>query len=457
MRKRAVVLGGGMGGLIAARALASSHEVTIVERDVLPAGPADRKGSPQARHAHILLGRGCATLESLFPGILAELRERGAVSVRVGRTVGYLAPTGWSPPFSPTVELLGCSRDFLESVVRERVRRHGGITFFDGHDVTDLVGDARRITGCRVVTRDASKRESTLEADLIVDATGRGSQLPKWLAARGVVLGPDVIVDAKVVYASAVIDAPSLPCGWNTLFVLASPPDELRGGAIFPIEGGRALATLIGMGGQVPPTTEREWRTFVRTSRSEVLDDALASVAVHGPIVLSRSTNNRLRPFERAHMPAGLVAVADSVAAFNPIYGQGMTVGALGALALADEIARGGDFERRARARIGKIAQDAFRMAAGTDRRVPGIAGTPLSALDRAFHRYVDAVFEVCGERADIAHDVTRVLHLLDSPARLFAPRLASLALPRAIRGPRDAGVALPSAWRALGDAPPTT
>ena len=454
-KRRAIVLGGGMGGLVAARALAASHDVTVIERDSLATIADARKGTPQARHAHILLGRGRALFGELFPGIHDELRARGAVSVRVGRTVGYLSPSGWSPPFSPTVELDGCSRDLLESVVRERVRARPEISVLDGHVALDLIGDARRITGLRVAPRDEPTRARAIEADLVVDASGRGSPLPKWLAARGCTLRDDEIVDAKVVYASAITELPKMPCGWNCMFVLAAPPDVLRGGAIFPIEGGRALTTLIGMGGDVPTDDEAAWRRFVRTRRSALIDDILGTLPLESPIVVSRSTNNRLRPYDRARLPAGLVPIGDSVAAFNPIYGQGMTVATIEAVALAEEIARGDGFEVRAVRRIGKIAREAFRMAAGTDRRVPGVAGAGLSPMDRAFNRYLDAVFDVCADRSDIAHDVTRVLHLLDPPTRLFAPGLVRLALPRTLRAPRDRGPDLPRAWRDLEPSEP--
>ncbi len=442
-----------MGGLLAARALARSFDVTLVERDALDAEPGARKGIPQARHAHILLARGREVIETLFPGIGDELRARGAVPVAIGSTVGYLTPFGWSPPFSPGVELVGCSRDLLEAATRARVRAHPAIEVLDETDALGLVGDRRRIRGVRISARSGSGTsgaERTLEADLVVDATGRGSPLPRWLDGLGVKVPADTVVDAKAVYASAIIETPVLPCGWNVLFVLAAPPGVLRGGALFPIEGGKSLMTLIGMGGEVPPTSETEWRAYVRTPRSQLLDDVLAKVKLVSPIIGSRSTSNRFRPYHRGTLPDGLVAIADSVTAFNPIYGQGMTIAALQAVALAEEADRGTGLERRARARIARIGQEGFRMAVGADRRVPGVTGK-LPIAERAFNRYLDALFSVCPESPSATRSLTRVMHMLEPAARLFSPANFRLALPQALRGvPPERSPELSAAWRAI-------
>ncbi|MBY0514840.1 MAG: hypothetical protein K2P78_13115, partial [Gemmataceae bacterium] len=77
--RHAVVIGGSMAGLLAARAAANHFDrVTVLERDRLPDGPEARKGTPQARHIHVLLTAGRRALEGLFPGLMAELVAAGA-------------------------------------------------------------------------------------------------------------------------------------------------------------------------------------------------------------------------------------------------------------------------------------------------------------------------------------------------------------------------------------------
>src|SRR5690606_17701603 len=92
----AIVIGGSMAGLCAARALAGHvGRVTIVERDRLPTDPGERKGLPQARHVHILLAQGQRVLEQLFPGLTAELTEHGALLLDWTAESMTRFATGW--------------------------------------------------------------------------------------------------------------------------------------------------------------------------------------------------------------------------------------------------------------------------------------------------------------------------------------------------------------------------
>jgi 2-polyprenyl-6-methoxyphenol hydroxylase-like FAD-dependent oxidoreductase len=78
--KQAVVVGAGMGGLTAARALADYFErVVVLERDTLPTDAAHRVGTPQSKHVHALLGGGQRALGDLFPGFEGDLARAGAV------------------------------------------------------------------------------------------------------------------------------------------------------------------------------------------------------------------------------------------------------------------------------------------------------------------------------------------------------------------------------------------
>src|SRR5271154_2038324 len=82
--KHAIVIGAGMGGLMAARALADHYdEVTIFERDALPDSPEPRKGVPQGRHSHGLLARGREILEQLFPGFTEQIVNQGAMTADI--------------------------------------------------------------------------------------------------------------------------------------------------------------------------------------------------------------------------------------------------------------------------------------------------------------------------------------------------------------------------------------
>ena len=203
----AVVLGASMGGLTAARVLADAYgRVTVVDRDLLPAPGVQRRGVPQGRHAHGLLARGREALEELFPGLTDELVARGALYGDIqlhGRWYNEgvrlrQAPSG--------LNSLSVSRPLLEGHVRRRLAAFPNVSIVDGCDVAGLVAtpDRRRVTGVRMLRRGAGGPGQVLEADLVVDATGRGSRSPAWLAALGYEPPEQEAVRPRIAYASAV-------------------------------------------------------------------------------------------------------------------------------------------------------------------------------------------------------------------------------------------------------------
>ncbi|MDT5085471.1 MAG: hypothetical protein QOJ61_2514 [Mycobacterium sp.] len=185
---RAVVLGAGMSGLLSARVLSDFYEsVTVLERDQLPDQPRHRKGVPQGRHLHQFLTRGTQVLGELFPGILDELVDAGAVIndpsriyTRFGRY--ELSSTGTLAD-PQALRYYQASRPFMEFHVRRRVGALGNVTFLDGHQVVDLVTTADAVTGVRTTNCDTGVA-TILDADLVVDATGRASRTPDFLQRR---------------------------------------------------------------------------------------------------------------------------------------------------------------------------------------------------------------------------------------------------------------------------------
>jgi 2-polyprenyl-6-methoxyphenol hydroxylase-like FAD-dependent oxidoreductase len=176
-----------MAGLLAARALTDAYaQVTVIDRDQLPEAGTHRRGVPHGRHVHALLARGQQALEELLPGLTAELVAHGAPAGDVlGNGRWYLgghrlrqAPTG--------LVALCASRPFLEGHVRARVRALPSRRLLDRCQVVGLAStpDGRRVTGVRVLRR-AGGAEEVFGADLVVDATGRGSRTPIWLEALG--------------------------------------------------------------------------------------------------------------------------------------------------------------------------------------------------------------------------------------------------------------------------------
>src|SRR5579862_9634468 len=135
-----VVIGGGIGGMCAARVLSDHFErVTLIERDDLPEGAAHRKGVPQSRHPHGLLDRGRNELNALFPGLDASLHERGGLDLDTGFELATLNPEGWATRRRTGHQMLFASRLLIESVIRDRIKSDPRITVVEGTEVTALV------------------------------------------------------------------------------------------------------------------------------------------------------------------------------------------------------------------------------------------------------------------------------------------------------------------------------
>jgi flavin-dependent dehydrogenase len=253
----AAVIGGGMSGILAARAL-SDHfaEVTVIERDQLPDQPDFRKGVPQARHLHTFWAGGLGAAEQLLPGIEADLLAAGACPVRFPTDIRWLTPVDrWMGRFPATQRLASASRILIEWVVRRRVEQTPGIRFVAGHEVRSLRLDRRGDVSGLEVRRRGDGSVFELPADMVVDASGRGSSLPDWLEALDRNRPQESTVDAFLGYASRTYAIPDgFSADWKSTYIQASPPRDSRGGIVMPIEGNRWIVTLLGGGRDYPPT-----------------------------------------------------------------------------------------------------------------------------------------------------------------------------------------------------------
>lgn len=368
---RAVVLGGGFAGVLAAAALAGvpgapgvAGEVVVIEGDRYPAAPGPRRGLPQAHHSHVLVAGGARALAELLPGTLEELAALGARRIGLPGDALILTAEGWFRRLDTAAYLVSCSRGLLDHVIRPRALASGTITVRQGVTVTGLTGDAHRVTGVRVEGRG---REEVIHADLVVDATGRRSGAPRWLAELGVGEIPEQSVSSGLAYATRVYRAPDgLDAGMPAVMLhpRPSPGEPGRGATVYPIEGGRWIVTLTGTEGGRPPADERGFEEFARALHDPIVAELMAAATPLGRVRPYHDTANRRRFFERASVPDGFVAVGDAVVAVNPIYSHGMSVAVLSALAIRSELARSGlDCARVLRAAVAEVAETSWRMA----------------------------------------------------------------------------------------------
>jgi 2-polyprenyl-6-methoxyphenol hydroxylase-like FAD-dependent oxidoreductase len=433
-RARTLVIGGGVAGLVSAQTLSGCFgAVTLIERDRLQEVAGPRRGIPQAPHQHLLLARGRMALEALFPGLEEEILAAGTRPLDVAEELAWLTPAGWAPRFRSGITILPCRRDLLEWRLRERVRRNPAIDILDGHEVVgllcDAAGDVVGVQARAAERRQAAGRE--IRADLVVDASGRGSRLPRWLEGIGVTVPQETVVDAHVVYTSRLFDGlPALPSGLRGAFIQAAPPAFTRGAAMLPVEGERTLVTLISRGGEDPPSDEAGFLTFAETLRSTLISEAIAGLRPLSPIATSRATRNRRHSYERVRAwPDGLVALGDAVCAFNPVYGQGMTCAILGAAALGALLSeRQGcsiGLGRRFQRRLAHIIDAPWLVDTALDRRVSGASGPSPGPRMRARQAYLSRVGRLGTRRRDVRLASLRVAHMLSGPRSLLRPGIA--------------------------------
>nr|WP_245830259.1 FAD-binding protein [Mycobacterium numidiamassiliense] len=424
----AVVLGASMAGLLAARSLSEFFEtVTVVERDPLPTCPAARRGVPQGRHLHGLLPRGAHVLEELFPGILDQLVEDGAhyVDGRDLSQVHYeagghvLVRAGSAPSFTAFL----ATRPFLEEHVRARVRGIANVTLLDDHDVVELIAtsDWHRVTGVQAVNR-RTRDDVRLSADLVVDATGRGSRAPMWLNAFGYESPREDHVVVQLTYVSQLLRIPpGVLHEWG--FVVGAVPGRPRGLGILRSENDTSILTVFGIAGHEPHPDLISMCEFVEDCAPPHLLAAVRAAEPIGETTRHRQPSSRWRRYDKMRrFPEGLLVIGDAICSFNPIYGQGMTVAALEALALRRCLSNGTRDLAQRFFRLAAIPiRQAWELSANPDLSLPEIEGTP-TLLTRLLNVYVDRVL-TAAEYDPVAVDhFLRVTSFIDPATRLLRP-----------------------------------
>ncbi|GIG56544.1 FAD-binding monooxygenase [Longispora fulva] len=419
----AVVIGAGIAGLAAARALAPRFaRVLVLDRDGLPDTATPRKGVPQSGHGHVLLVAGQQALEEQFPGLMAELVADGASEFDPGLDLTFhrFGATWERIPIG--LRLVTFSRPLLELALRRRVARLPTVEIRDGVAASDLVGADGKVTGVVLDTGE------TVGADLVVDCSGRGSRSDRWLGALGFDAPTVTEVKVGVGYATRFFTRkPGDLAAGQAVFVVPSAPEESRVGLALPVEGDRWLVTVGGWHGAYPKD-EAGFDEHIRSLPHPDIAGLLERCAPLGDIAYHGFPSSRRRHFEDlTSVPAGYVALGDAICSFNPIYGQGMTCATLEAVALGELLDGRAEVDAELTTafyqRAAAVISTPWQFAVGGDFAYPQTQGPRPKGIG-LLNWYSRRIQIAAQTDPEVRRTFTAVQHLIEGPEALRTPKM---------------------------------
>ncbi len=422
---RAVVLGASMGGLLAARVLAESYaDVLVVDRDQLTGVTTARRGVPQGRHVHGLLARGQQILEELFPRFTEEMISAGVPTGDLGELRWYFNGKRLEPATTGCI-CVSAARPVLEGHVRTRLAALPNVTFMEQCDIVGLVAtpDSARVTGV-TIREPGAAADTALAADLVVDATGRGSRMPTWLEELGYERPAEDRIKIRLTYTTRHYRLPDEAILNGDLSINpVSSPSHPRGAFFSRIEGGRCILSLTGVLGDSAPTDDDGFLDFVRSLPVPDIYDVIKDAEpLDEPVSFHYPASVR-RHYERlTRFPAGLLVIGDAACSFNPVYGQGMTVSAQEALTLRSHLRKGAPPQAsRFFKDIAAVIEVPWGISAGGDTTFPEVEA-PRPFMVRMMNSYMAKLQAAATQDGVVTRTFMRVAGLVEPPAALMRP-----------------------------------
>ncbi|RZQ61118.1 FAD-dependent oxidoreductase [Amycolatopsis suaedae] len=430
----AVVLGGSIAGLLAARMLSPSYaRVTVVDRDDVTATGGPRRAVPQGHHIHALLARGKQILDELFDGFTEELVSLGVPVGDFGTSLSWYFDGEMIRKTETGLVCVAAGRPLLEERIRRRVSGLDNVVIRDRTDILGLVAGPgnRRVTGVRVQGRQGDSPE-ILTADLVVDTTGRGTRTPRWLEELGYPRVPEEQVKMDLTYTTCDFHGPLSydPIGDDIALIPVATPAIPRG-AIFARLPDRYAVSLTGIAGDRPPADHEGFLAYVKTLPVPEIFKAVRDAEPMAEARSFRFPASIRRRYERmSRLPDGLLIMGDAACVFNPVYGQGMTVAALEALVLGRHVAAGDPRPKAYFRDLAKVINAPWDMAAGADLGFPAVEGRR-TLKTKMGNAYIPRLQAAAAGDPVLSNAFLRAAGLVDPPQALMRPGIVSRVLRR--------------------------
>ncbi len=442
--KHAIVIGGSIAGLLTARVLSDYFDiVTLIERDQFPESHENRKGVPQGRHAHGLLAKGREIISRLFPDIISDLVAGGATLVDMAEDMMWYhfggkktrMPTGIVGPIM--------SRPFLESQIRRRVLALNNIICIQACDVRELVTTAEgsRISGIIIKSCIGIASARTLHADLIVDASGRGSQSPNWLEALGYTRPEESSIKMNAGYTSRMYRRkPEDTQDAKSFFILPEPPRETRMGGAFAVEGERWHISLGGWLGDHAPADDQGFLEFARSLPSPEIYNIIKHREPLTDFSVHKFPANQRRFYEKMkRFPEGYLVIGDAICSFNPIYGQGMSISAMEADILDRLLKNRKNLQglwKKFFKQSAKVVEVAWTLSASEDFRYPEVKGK--KPIGTGFiNWYMGRLHRAATRDPEVCRAFFQMMNLLEPPTLAFAPQIVFRVMKSSFKRPQ--------------------
>ncbi len=420
-----------MVGMAVARALSERfREVVVIERDTLPREePSHRRGVQQSHHIHNLTLRGQRELDALFPGFTEEALRLGAVALDHGRDVARCTDVGFCPLFETGFVALSGTRILLEFVERKRfLELSTNVTLLENTKVSELITEGEGSCVRAVGVRTDHAEHAEIRGQLVVDCSGRASLWRGWFAERNLPMPKETIVDSRCGYASRFYrvrdDSPYLK---KAMTVDQLFPHRPQWGVITPAEQNQWVVTIGGFNEQYPPGDEPGFESFGERFQTPLFQEWLKHADPISSVRTFRKMEMRWNHFEKdGGALKGFLAVGDSVWAYNPLYGQGMSIGVTCARILRDVVRKDANIDTlaiRYYREAKKFAFPAWQSTALLDLAWPGTQGsrpwyTELSR--RMGHTFLRA----CQYEDDVFFALLQGLHMVKQPHQLLTPKV---------------------------------